>query len=165
MNTRFTRRRPQRSPNKMTQVEIEQLILEKAFEKIWEELSDEEKEDLLQVVGVRGDVTYSAFSAALHTFIRSRGFMPYKLTLIVINAISKKILGRGLSLTANATAMKFLAGTLARSVNVLLWGWFVNDIVFSPVIQLRRIGLCCVVLCDPGRIGLYGPILRRIGPK
>ena len=87
--------------------------------------------------------------------------MPYKLTLIIINAISKKVMGRGLSLAANATAMKFLAGTLARSVNVLLWGWFVNDIVFSPAFRVttpcviivalsrqRQLAEARIVICD-----------------
>jgi len=122
---------------------MEQLILDKSLERMWEELSDEERKELLQTVHVRGGVTYSAFSAAMHTFIRNSGFMPYKVTLIIINAISKKVLGRGLSLATNAAAMKLLAGTLARSLNVLLWGWLANDIAFSPAF---RVTTPCVII-------------------
>lgn len=123
-------------PNKNMSCErIELLILEKAFEKMWEELSDEEKEELSQTVSVRGNVTYAAFSVALHTFIRRRGFMPYKLTVIVMNAISKKIRGRGLSFVTNHTLPKILGKMLSRTVNVLLWGWVVNDIA-SPAFRV-----------------------------
>ena len=136
------------SPTKDMSCEcMEQLVLGKVIEKAWEEFSIEEKEELLRSVDGKGKPTYSAFALAMHTAIRNCGFVPYKLTLIIINAISKKVLGHGLRLATNAAAMKVLAGTLARSVNVLLWGWLVVDVA-SPAF---RVTVPCVVITGLSR--------------
>jgi uncharacterized protein YaaW (UPF0174 family) len=140
---------------------MEQLIIDKSIQQMWEELSVEEREELLKTVNVKGNSTYSAFSAAMHTFIRTRGFMPYKVTLIIINAISKKVLGRGLSLATNAAAMKLLAGTLARSLNVLLWGWFVNDIAFSPAFRVTTPCVIIVAFCRQRQLAEARIVLCR----
>ena len=122
--------------------DMELLILSKVIEKAWDGFTTEEKEEFLRSVGGKGKPTYSVFATAMHTAIRNSGFIPYKLTLIIINAISKKVLGHGLRLATNAAAMKILAGTLSRSVNILLWGWLVVDIA-SPAF---RVTVPCVVI-------------------
>lgn len=133
-----------KNPNKnMSCEQIEALIIENVIEKMWDKLSAEEREELLRSVGGRGNVTYSAFAVAMRTFIRNSGFMPYKLTLIILNALSRNILGRGLSLGVNAALMKILSKALGTFVNVLLLGWLVNDIAFSPAF---RVTTPCVIL-------------------
>ncbi len=118
---------------------MEQLILDKLIEKAWDELPIEEKDELLQSVGGKGKPTYSAFAVAMRAFIKSRGFMPYKLTTCILNAVSKTVLGHSLRY---GTGMKFLAITLGKYVNVLLWGWLVHDIA-SPAF---RVTIPCVII-------------------
>lgn len=132
--------------------QIEQRILEKTIEKMWGQLSVEEKKELLNSVGGGSVITYSAFSAAMHTVIRNSGFMPYSITLKLLNAMATKIMGRGLSLASNAAVAKFLAASLAKSINVLLWGWFFNDIALSPAF---RVTTPCVVLVALSRQRQY----------
>lgn len=126
----------------MTIERMEQLILERAIEEVWDKLSDEEKEEFLKSVGAKGGCVFSTFSAALHTAIRQMGFVPYKFTVMFLNKLSHKILGRGLKFATAPMAMKVLSKGLARSVNVLLWAWVLNDIA-SPALRVTK---PCVIL-------------------
>jgi uncharacterized protein YaaW (UPF0174 family) len=133
-----------KKPSKnMSCEQIEELIIEKLIEKMWDELSAEEKEELLRSVGGRGNATYAVFTVAMRTFIRNTGFMPYKLSAIILNALSRKILGRGLSLAVGNAFMKTLSVALGTFVNILLWGWLVSDFAFSPAF---RVTTPCVIL-------------------
>ena len=88
---------------------IEQRILDSVLKNAWERMSNDERENLLsEVVGgslAVGGMTTSSFVA----LFRMGGFSSYKISLIVVNAIAKAILGRGLSLAANAGLCKVLS--------------------------------------------------------
>lgn len=130
-------------PNKSLSIDqLEQLILEKAIEEVWDNLSEEEKEEFFKSVGGNGGCVFSTFSAAFHTAVRKMGFAPYKFTIMFLNKLSHKILGRGLKFATAPMAMKILSKSLARSVNFLLWAWVLNDVA-SPAYRVTK---PCVIL-------------------
>ncbi len=94
--------------NKEKDIEdIENAILEKILTKALDEMSDEDRQKLMDEMGEKGDlskggITTSAFIA----IFRSGGFYSYQLTLIIANQIARVILGRGLMLATNATLMR-----------------------------------------------------------
>ena len=55
---------------------------------------------------------------AVQIAFRGGGFKSYVLTLQVVNGISKAVLGRGLSLGANAALMKYIGSFMSGP-----WGW------------------------------------------
>lgn len=82
-----------------------------------------------------------ARSAAIQFAIRKGGFAAYKIAVIVANAIARALLGRGLSLAANAALTKWMsifAGPIGWAVTVL---WTVFDIA-GPA---YRVTIPCVV--------------------
>ena len=63
--------------------------------------------------------TPEAVTIALRAAIRLGGFRPYKIAVIVANAVAKALVGRGLSLGANA-ALTRLMGTFAGPIGLVL---------------------------------------------
>ena len=105
---------------------IENALLEKVLEDTWENLSAQEKEDLFKDTPM-GDIGGMGAGALIGIF-RAGGFASYQLTLVVVNAIAKAILGRGLSLVANAAlarALGVLTGPLGIALTAL---WTAIDI-------------------------------------
>ncbi|WP_315439458.1 ubiquinol-cytochrome C chaperone family protein [uncultured Selenomonas sp.] len=105
---------------------IENALLEKVLEDTWENLSAQEKEDLFKDTPM-GDIGGMGAGALIGIF-RAGGFASYQLTLVVVNAIAKAILGRGLPLVANAAlarALGILTGPLGIALTAL---WTAIDI-------------------------------------
>lgn len=105
---------------------IENALLEKVLEDTWENLSAQEKEDLFKDTPM-GDIGGMGAGALIGIF-RAGGFASYQLTLVVVNAIAKAILGRGLPLVANAAlarALGVLTGPLGIALTAL---WTAIDI-------------------------------------
>ncbi len=131
--------------NKEQSIEnIEGKILEKVLVDAWENMSEEEKRDLAKTAKEKyGKVDlYAEGAMGLVWAFRAGGFASYKISLIIINAIAKMILGRGLSLAANATFVKALsvfAGPIGIAVTAL---WTIMDIA-GPA---YRVTIPCVIL-------------------
>ena len=131
--------------NKEQTVEkIETKILEKVLVEAWEKMSEADKRELVELAKDRhGKIDLKAEgSLALITAFRAGGFASYKITLIIVNAVAKAVLGRGLSLAANAgltRALSIFAGPIGMAVAAL---WTVAD-VGGPA---YRVTIPCTIL-------------------
>lgn len=122
---------------------IEGQIQLKVLEKAYEQMSNEERAELLKELGVS---TSSGIPAALPAMaiqaaIRLGGFAAYKMALIIANAVAKALIGRGLSFAANralAQAMKAFAGPIGWAITA---AWTLIDLA-GPA---YRIIIPCVV--------------------
>lgn len=106
---------------------IENAFLQKTVELAIEKMSEEERKKLID--GLRN---VEGFGDSLKNFVTSKerlldavqiafrggGFKSYVLTLQVVNGISKAVLGKGLSLGANAALMKYIGSFMSGP-----WGW------------------------------------------
>jgi uncharacterized protein YaaW (UPF0174 family) len=121
---------------------VEDGILRKILRDSFEKMSPEEKAAVLKELNVSDlSMLGPAASAALIAAGRMSGFATYKLSLIVANAVSKALLGRGLPLVVNAT--------VSRTIGVLLGpiGWVVTGVwtladMASPA---YRVTVPCVI--------------------
>ncbi len=87
--------------------EIENSILATVLETAWDKMTEEEKRPVLDVVKQPNKSWAGGASAlAFQAIFRAGGFASYQLTLIVVNAVVKGLIGRGLSLAANAAMMR-----------------------------------------------------------
>ncbi|MBM9592365.1 DnaJ domain-containing protein [Leptospira sp. 201903075] len=108
----------------------ERMVLSHLLEKAYEKMSDEQKESFTEEFKKEDfskytDVPSGALSVAfLHTAINSSGFLAYKLTLIIANAVARQVLGHGLRLGTNAFLMRglsFFAGPIGLAITAV-WG-------------------------------------------
>lgn len=139
--------------------EIEIQILLKVLENAWEKMSEAERAELLAQAGVDGASISASFpTMAVLAIIKAGGFASYKIMLIVVNAVCKLILGRGLPLAANAALAKcmgVLAGPIGWAITI---GWALVDIAgpayrvtvpavihiaaMRQIVAMRRAGVC-----------------------
>ncbi|QMV14507.1 DUF3944 domain-containing protein [Vibrio spartinae] len=104
-------------------VKIEQALLAKLFADSWEKMSESERDALRKELQIDASLTSSAALTAIIAAIRMGGFMSYQVAMIVANAVAKALLGRGLSLAANAglaRAIGVFAGPIGIAITVLL---------------------------------------------
>lgn len=88
---------------------IEAAVLATILSKAFEKMSEEERETLLQQVGRSNRSALAGGSAAAFLAIfNAGGFASYKLMLIVVNAVVKAAIGRGLPLVANAALARVM---------------------------------------------------------
>ncbi|MGF6596300.1 uncharacterized protein YaaW (UPF0174 family) [Paraburkholderia sp. GAS448] len=121
---------------------VEDGILRKILRDSFEKMSPEERAAVLKELNVSDlSMLKPAAGAAFIAAGRMGGFATYKLSLIVANAVSKALLGRGLPLAVNAT--------VARTIGVLLGpiGWVVTGVwtladMASPA---YRVTVPCVI--------------------
>lgn len=111
--------------NKNSNVErIENALLSKVLEDALEKMSSNEIKQLATEIGIKNtqNITKQALLASFQTIFKMGGFKSYQLTLIVVNAILKALIGRGLSLAGNAA--------LTRTVAVLSGpiGWIITGL-------------------------------------
>ena len=119
--------------NKNAKIErIEELLLQKIFEDSLEKMPKEELEKLSRELGL--DKTRNIGNLAkgnlatmiMQSAIQAGGFASYKIALVVANAVAKQMLGRGLTLAANATltrTMSVFAGPLGWAFTALWTAW------------------------------------------
>lgn len=115
--------------NKESPVErIEGNLLEKILEKAMEKMSEEELKKFAKEAGF--DTAKGFSKQAIFMFvqgaIKAGGFMSYQIAVIVANAVAKQVLGRGLTLAANAgltRAMSVFAGPIGWAVTALWTAW------------------------------------------
>jgi len=123
-------------------VTVEMLIIMKMFEQSFKEMSEEQREEAFKEFGgtyTRG--TGPAAFAALQILIRQAGFGAYKVALIVVNAVAKAMLGRGLALAGNAVLVRGLSLFSGPVGWALTAGWALYDLG-SPA---YRVTVPCVL--------------------
>lgn len=100
---------------------IEQYLLQKIMIDSLDKMTSEELQNLVRELGVKPtNLTKQGLIAALQVAIKMGGFTPYKLAVIVANAVAKAILGKGLTLAANSS--------LTRSISIFAGpiGWIIT---------------------------------------
>ncbi len=117
------------SYNKASSVErIESLIIQKIFEDSLEKMSEEEKQKVINELGIKGIPAGAGAAMIMQALIKMGGFKAYQIAVIVANAVSKFVLGRGLAFAANAALTKWLsifAGPVGIGISSL---WMLIDI-------------------------------------
>jgi len=117
--------------NKKSNVEkIENNLLMKILEDALDKMSDAERQELAESIGLKNiqDFSAQAMTGIFQAIFRAGGFKSYQLTLIIVNAILKAILGRGLSLGANAALTRTMA-VLTGPIGWVITGlWTAIDI-------------------------------------
>ena len=113
---------------KASVAKIEEYIMQKVFEDMWDEMSLEDREKVINEVApnlLKG--TSGGAAITLQMLFKAGKFESYKLSLIFINAISKILFGRGLSLALNASLTKALS-ILTGPIGILATGlWTAVD--------------------------------------
>ena len=107
---------------------LEHNLLETVLEKTWEAMSDEEKNKFLNNLNEKTGIKAQATSAALIGLFRAGGFASYQLMLLIANQIAFMILGRGLSLAANAAlarAASIFTGPIGMALTA---AWTIVDL-------------------------------------
>ena len=100
--------------------DVEASILQTIWHRTLDKLSEEERRLLLAEIGRSGRSNSTAGPASAMAFqaaFRAGGFASYKMMLIVVNAVLKKTIGRGLSVAANAA----LTRTMGIAVGPIGW--------------------------------------------
>ena len=112
----FNRKRPIK--------DIEASILATVCETAWQEMSEDERREMLQKVG-KPNLTFLKGGSAMvvQAFLRSAGFAPYELTVVIANKVVTQAIGRGLPFAANWMATKGL------SVAIGPVGWVASTLV------------------------------------
>lgn len=117
--------------NEKSSVErIENALLSKVLEDALENMSSDEVKKLAAEIGIQNtqNITKQVLLGSFQTIFRMGGFKSYQLTLIVVNAILKALIGRGLSFAGNAALTRTVA-ILSGPVGWALTGaWTALDI-------------------------------------
>ena len=122
---------------------IETNILLKVLEGAYAKMDAAERKEFLESIGEDTSKGIPAVLplAAIQALIKVSGFAAYRISLIIANAVAKSILGRGLTLGANAgltRGLSILAGPIGWVITGL---WTVFDIA-SPA---YRVTIPCVL--------------------
>lgn len=101
---------------------IESNLLMKILREALDKMSPEELRELAQSLGIKDftSATAPVLVGAFQTIFRAGGFRSYQLTLVVVNAVLKALIGRGLSLAGNralTSAMSVLSGPVGWALN------------------------------------------------
>lgn len=109
---------------------IENNLLMKIVTDALESMSPDEIRALGVELGIKNTsgLTAQTLTASFQTIFRAGGFKSYQLTLIVVNQIMKVLMGRGLTLVANATlvrVMSILSGPIGWTITGL---WTAIDV-------------------------------------
>ncbi|VVE57494.1 hypothetical protein PAN31108_05207 [Pandoraea anhela] len=121
---------------------VEDRILRKILKDSFERMSDEERAAVLKELNVSElSMLKPATSAALIAAGRMGGFATYELSLIVANAVSKALLGRGLPFAVNATVSRTIGVLLGPVGWVVTGAWTLADMA-SPA---YRVTVPCVI--------------------
>src|SRR5437667_10195018 len=104
---------------------IEWCLLMKVLIELFEKTSQEDLRRILNEMTIpipTSDFTPEGVAAAFQAAIRAGKFSPYEIAVIVANAVLKAVIGRGLSVAANAALTRVL-GIIAGPI-----GWVVTGI-------------------------------------
>ena len=108
---------------------IESALLFKILTDSMEKMDPADLKDLVESLDLK-TTNYSkqAVTAALQTLALSGGFATYQAAVIVANAVAKALLGRGLTLAANATLTRTLGVFLGPIGWIITALWTVLDV-------------------------------------
>jgi uncharacterized protein YaaW (UPF0174 family) len=109
--------------------EIEDSLLIKLLGDSLEKMSEADRNEFVKIIGITNlkAFTPTGLTAALQLAFKAGGFQSYQITLMIANAVSRALLGRGLALAANATLVR-TASLLTGPVGwVLTGGWTIAD--------------------------------------
>ncbi|GKT20128.1 DUF3944 domain-containing protein [Acidovorax sp. SUPP2522] len=98
--------------NKRSSAEIiEGNLLMKILTDALEKMSPEELNELAKATGIKnaGGITPETMVGVFQAVFRAGGFKSYQLTLIIVNAVLKALIGRGLSFAGNAALTRTMA--------------------------------------------------------
>jgi len=120
-----------------TTEKIENNLLLKILTDALESMSPEELKKLAEAVGIENvsAMNAEAFVALFQAVFRAGGFKSYQLTLIIVNAVLKALIGRGLSFAGNAAltrTMAILTGPIGWAITGV---WTAIDIA-SPAYRV-----------------------------
>jgi uncharacterized protein YaaW (UPF0174 family) len=117
--------------NKDSSVEkIENNLLMKILTDAIENMTPEELKELAESTGVKNTsgITPEAMVGIFQAVFRAGGFKSYQLTLIIVNAVMKALIGRGLSFAGNAALTRTMA-VLTGPIGWVITGlWTAIDI-------------------------------------
>ena len=107
--------------NKDAKIEfIEDSLLRKCLEDSIENMSAEDLQQLVQTMNIKtANYSKEAMIVALQVAIRTGGFTPYKIAVVVANAVCRALLGRGLAIATNAALTRYMA-IFAGPIGLLL---------------------------------------------
>lgn len=109
---------------------IEKNLLMKILKDSLEKMSASEIRELAESLGLKNtnSITAEALVGSFQAIFRMGGFKSYQLTLIVVNAVMKALLGRGLALAGNA-ALTRVAAVMAGPIGWIITGlWTAIDL-------------------------------------
>ncbi|PRJ62949.1 DUF3944 domain-containing protein [Haemophilus influenzae] len=109
---------------------IEDALLSKILEDSLEKMSPDEIRQLATELGIKNtqNITKQVLLGSFQTIFRAGGFKSYQLTVIVVNAVLKALIGRGLSFAGNAAATRVFA-VLSGPIGWVITGlWTAFDI-------------------------------------
>lgn len=116
---------------------IESALFLKVLLSTIEKLSVEKRREFVGNLGVvdLSDLSPQALTIAFQTIFKMGGFKSYKISLIIVNMVWKKIFGKGLTFAGNSTFVKTLS-VLTGPVGWTISGvWTVIDIA-SPAMRV-----------------------------
>nr|PRI95307.1 hypothetical protein BV025_00027 [Haemophilus influenzae] len=109
---------------------IENGLISKVLEDSLEKMSPDEIRRLATELGIKNtqNITKQVLLGSFQTIFRAGGFKSYQLTVIVVNAVLKALIGRGLSFAGNAAATRVFA-VLSGPIGWVITGlWTAFDI-------------------------------------
>lgn len=120
-----------KAPYKKTQSleRIEESIISTVLEEAWENMSEEEREELLKEFKISGkSVMVSGGAALAQLLFKLGGFKSYQLLVIVANAVAKQLFGKALAFGANTGLVK-TAAIITGPIGIAVGGlWTLLDI-------------------------------------
>ncbi len=121
---------------------IEMNLLMKILTDSIERMNTEDLRKIVEDLNLKTtDLSKQAVVAALQAGVRFSGFLAYKMALIVANQVAKALIGRGLSLAANAGLTRTIAAFAGPIGWVLTGLWTAIDIA-GPA---YRVTIPCVI--------------------
>ncbi|HGA2318627.1 TPA: DUF3944 domain-containing protein [Pseudomonas putida] len=116
---------------------IEQNMLMKILTDAVEKMTPAELKELADAVGVKNAnlLTSEAMLGVFQAVFKAGGFKSYQLTLIIVNAILKALIGRGLSLAGNVALTRTMAVLTGPIGWVITGAWTAIDIA-SPAFRV-----------------------------
>lgn len=116
---------------------IENNLLMKILTDALEKMTPAELKELAEAVGIKNvsAMNAEAFVGVFQAVFRAGGFKSYQLTLIIVNAILKALIGRGLTFAGNAALTRTMA-VLTGPIGWVITGlWTAIDIA-SPAYRV-----------------------------
>ena len=104
---------------------IEQNLLMKILKDSVKKMSAEEVRELAESIGIKNfnTITPEALIGGFQAIFKMGGFKSYQLTLIIVNAVMKAMIGRGLTLAGNA-ALTRVAAIMTGPI-----GWIITGLL------------------------------------